>query len=293
MALLYITGLPSVCLITGLSTDTKPAPTINFTFLETDTDKQYLADGAAWNEVLNDAYEVALNKGTANGYAGLDAGAKVPVAQLPTGATSLTVCIGDDARLADARTPLAHAASHQSGGADAIKLDDLAATDDNTDLNASTAKHGLMQKYPGGTTNFLRADGAFAAPPGGAGASWTIHEQSLVEGWRGRFTITDVGIAPTSKVIIHHAPGPYTGKGTRADEAEMDPLWCVAEPGSGQAIVYWRTQGYLAHTFREIRGTQLISGANTQHGSPRLAVDMEQKILGRVRGNVKFLYTVA
>lgn len=45
-----------------------------------------------------------------------------------------------------------------------IKIDDLGAPDDNTDLNASTAKHGLMQKYPGGTTNFLRSDGMFAVP---------------------------------------------------------------------------------------------------------------------------------
>jgi hypothetical protein len=52
-------------------------------------------------------------------------------------------------------------------------LDDLAAPDDNTDLDASTAKHGLMMKFPGGTTNFLRADGAFAAPPGGGGGSLT------------------------------------------------------------------------------------------------------------------------
>ncbi|MDD5367453.1 MAG: hypothetical protein PHQ40_00345 [Anaerolineaceae bacterium] len=43
----------------------------------------------------------------------------------------------------------------------ATKLDDLAAPDDNTDLNASTVKHGLMQRYPGGTTTFLRADGAW------------------------------------------------------------------------------------------------------------------------------------
>lgn len=52
----------------------------------------------------------------------------------------------------------------------ATKLDDLAAPDDNTDLNASTAAHGLMPKFPGDTTNFLRADGNFAAPPGGGEA---------------------------------------------------------------------------------------------------------------------------
>ncbi len=69
--------------------------------------------------------------------------------------------------LGDAQTPLGHHASHESGGSDAIKLDDLSAPDDNTDLDASTTKHGLMKKFPGGTTNFLREDGSFAAPSGG------------------------------------------------------------------------------------------------------------------------------
>ena len=61
-----------------------------------------------------------------------------------------------DARYAQ----LAHAARHASGGADAIKIDDLAAGDDNTDLNASTTKHGLMQKYPN-TAQALKGDGTW------------------------------------------------------------------------------------------------------------------------------------
>lgn len=69
----------------------------------------------------------------------------------------------------DGKAASAHASSHQSGGGDAIKLDDLAVPDDNTDLDASTSKHGLCPKFPGGTTNFLRADGQFAAPGGGSG----------------------------------------------------------------------------------------------------------------------------
>ena len=50
-----------------------------------------------------------------------------------------------------------------------VKLDDFTAPDDNADLNATTSKHGLLLKLGGGTTNFLRADGAWAAPAGGAG----------------------------------------------------------------------------------------------------------------------------
>lgn len=61
----------------------------------------------------------------------------------------------------------AHASRHQSGGADNIKLDDLAAPDDNTDLNASTTKHGLLKKLDNVATNYLNGQGAWTAPAGG------------------------------------------------------------------------------------------------------------------------------
>jgi len=64
-----------------------------------------------------------------------------------------------------------HGSSHHSGGGDAVKLDDLASPDDNVDLNASITKHGLLKKLGGGTTNFLRADGAWATPAGISHAS--------------------------------------------------------------------------------------------------------------------------
>lgn len=63
--------------------------------------------------------------------------------------------------------PSAHNTSHQAGGSDIIKLDDLGTPDDNTDLNATTGVHGLLPKLGGGTTNFLRADGTWAAPASG------------------------------------------------------------------------------------------------------------------------------
>lgn len=47
-----------------------------------------------------------------------------------------------------------------------FKIDDLAAGDDNTDLDASTARHGLCPKFPNDATKFLRGDGAFAVPAG-------------------------------------------------------------------------------------------------------------------------------
>lgn len=67
-----------------------------------------IASAIATHEAASDphtSYQRESEKGAANGYAGLDAGTKVPVAQLPTGSSASTVCIGNDARLSDSRAP--------------------------------------------------------------------------------------------------------------------------------------------------------------------------------------------
>ena len=54
---------------------------------------------------------------------------------------------------------VAHKTTHQSGGSDAIKLDDLAAPDNNTDLNATTGAHGLLPRLSGNAGEFLNGEG--------------------------------------------------------------------------------------------------------------------------------------
>jgi hypothetical protein len=56
-------------------------------------------------------------------------------------------------------TDFAHASTHAAGGGDPIKLDDLAVPDDNTDLDASAARHGLLPKLSGVVSNFLNGLG--------------------------------------------------------------------------------------------------------------------------------------
>ena len=85
-----------------------------------------------------------------------------------TGALLAANNLSDVASASSARSNIGaaattHATQHQSGGSDSIKLDDLATPDDNTDLDATTGRHGLLPKLGGGTTNFLRADGSWAA----------------------------------------------------------------------------------------------------------------------------------
>lgn len=108
--------------------------------------------------------EIAISTAAANAIPKAGATAKLDIGWLPTGTTSTTVCIGNDGRLSDSRSPTAHAANHKSGGTDAIKLDELAAPTDVTTLNASTTAHGLLPKLDNTATNFLNGQGAWTVP---------------------------------------------------------------------------------------------------------------------------------
>ena len=129
----------------------------------------------------------------------------------------------------------------------------------------------------------------------GGAATWTTIEQNLgsTPVTRGSFTLVDAAIAPTSKVIIFQAPGPYTGKGTRADEAEMDQLQATAEPGTGSATVRWRVLGSISSALVAGMGANGVGRPNSAvlpaSAAPRFAPIM----VGRVKGNFKFHYTVA
>lgn len=76
--------------------------------------------------------------------------------------------IATGADVTGSNPPQAHASSHQSGGSDAIKLDDLATPDDNTDLDVSTSAHGLAPKLPNDSTKYLNGVGSWAVPAGGS-----------------------------------------------------------------------------------------------------------------------------
>lgn len=52
-----------------------------------------------------------------------------------------------------------------------LRLDDFGEAEVNTDLDATTVHHGLLPKLGGGTDNYLRADGTWAAPSGGGGVT--------------------------------------------------------------------------------------------------------------------------
>ena len=70
--------------------------------------------------------ELVARKGAANGYPSLDGSSLVPIVQLPaptSGDASTTQLVkGNDSRLTNARTPLAHASTHLAAGSDPITL---------------------------------------------------------------------------------------------------------------------------------------------------------------------------
>ena len=219
-------------------------------------------------------YQKESEKGAASGYASLDAGTLVPVAQLPVGTTAAkgavelatdgeaaanVVVQGNDARMSNARTPTAHNDTHATGGSDAFAvadlLDAIARVTVRKNTGADTGSRRRLNLIEGSGVTLTVADDAageeidvtIAAAPAGAPAFTTV-EKSLVAApdarRSGSFQITGLaGLTVDKPVSIQQASGPYTGKGTRTDEAEMDQVTVTAKVLSATVIqAYWEAQ---------------------------------------------------
>ena len=122
-----------------------------------------------------------------------------------------------------------------------------------TNLVATTVEAGLdeldTEKLAVGTgtqdsTTFRRGDGTWAVPAGGTGLSLTEVEKNLgtTPKRAGKFNITSSGLTTGKHVLITQANGPYTGKGTLTDEAEMDAITATGKVTSATNIeCYWRS----------------------------------------------------
>jgi len=105
--------------------------------------------------------------------------------------------------------------------------------------------NGVLAELPSGDT----VNGAGAS----SGLALTTVEADLgsTPRWSGKFTITGAGMTIGKPVYIQQAIGPYTGKGTLADEAEMDQLNLSAGVVSAVAIdVYWTSNTKAAGNFK-------------------------------------------
>lgn len=126
------------------------------------------------------------------------------------------------------------------------------ATIQRQDLDTVTTAQAVITKVVAGTGITLSSTGVdpgtgdvtvnAAASP----VALTTVEVSLVTApdarCGGRFDIAGAGMTVGKPVLIGQANGPYTGKGTREDEAEMDSINVTAKVLSATVIrCYWES----------------------------------------------------
>lgn len=86
----------------------------------------------------------------------------------------------------------------------------------------------------------------------GANTSYTTIEKDLGSYKKsGKFNITSTGLTIGKQVIILQATGPYTNKGTLADECQMDQIYCQGVVTSSTNIdVYWNSNTTVKGNFK-------------------------------------------
>lgn len=171
----------------------------------------------------------------------------------------------------------------------ATKSDTVHTHDASEIVSGVLAPTRLGTGTPSGT-KFLRGDGAWETATASPTATTVEVSLSATATWTGKFTITDAAISGTSKVFCWQAPGPYTGKGTLADEAELQPVSVIAvEPAAGSAVVKWQTPPMLVESPVPTRGSNAgLAGTTARNRDYQTTATR----IGKVRGNVKFSYMV-
>jgi hypothetical protein len=112
---------------------------------------------------------------------------------------------------------------------------------------------------------------------------------------RGTFTVTDAGVTSTTKIMIWQAMSSLTGKGSLADENEMDTLLLKATAGTGNFKVNWEAnEGFVLApviTGGFVKGGILTSRPNTG-AYPTADINRLFRTvkLGKVVGKFKFNY---
>ena len=85
------------------------------------------------------------------------------------------------------------------------------------------------------------------------GVSFSTTEVNIASTARrnGHFTISGTGMTANRPVSIQQAVGPYTGKGSRFDEAEMDALSVKGKVRDASTMdVYWASRTLVRGNFK-------------------------------------------
>jgi hypothetical protein len=124
------------------------------------------------------------------------------------------------------------------------------------DEGAIQGRPGVFDFTGAGVSVAVSGNVATVTVSGATGApAWTEVEQSLgsvPDAFRsGHFTIAGAGLTANKHVQIFQAVGPYTNKGTRFDEAEMDSVSVTAKVRDATTIdVYWETRHFVRGNFK-------------------------------------------
>lgn len=91
----------------------------------------------------------------------------------------------------------------------------------------------------------------------------------------GHFDITTTGLTTGQNVIVEQINGPYTGKGTQADEAEMDQLTVSGQAISSTVIrCYWGSPTHVRGNFKF--AYTLVSTLNTMPNATESAAGIAE-----------------
>ncbi len=148
-----------------------------------------------------------------------------------------------------------------SGNLTSVKLDDLAAPDDNTNLNASTSKHGLLKKLDNSAFHFLDGKGNWStishanlrAPVVGEPSGGTWHKVAdPPTGWMG---------SKTSGWTVDSFSGGYSVDftGTVPVGTQAVRVVCLV---NGTGSIAWRKGGDT-----NVANTPFASGENSNSGN--------------------------
>jgi hypothetical protein len=190
------------------------------------------------------------------------------IQQWSQGSTATTTTEGTSSTTTTSGAGLGlHATHHQSGGIDPIKLDDLATPDDNTDLNVSTSRHGLVPKISGDDDYVLTKSGSaavWAAPTGGGSPSGSGAMELIEEK-----TPSGTGTATFSSLGAYtHLEIRYSIRGTEVATSSALGLQFNGDTGANYDTQLNRGQNTTLTGAQVIAGTSIVIGQVSAASAP-------------------------
>lgn len=132
----------------------------------------------------------------------------------------------------ESTAPVTTTADDLGSGSTGLKLDDLAAPDDNTDLDASTSVHGLLRKLSNDPSQYLDGQGGWSTP---AGTGSSPDQIVLTDAYGSLPAAADEG-----RLFLPN-DGFYIERDTGAAWEPWGPIFPMVEPVSGDYA--WINQG--------------------------------------------------